>query len=68
MQMQKVACMTAAGFLGILLVASAATPAFSQSRGVVVEAPRSGSLLERSMCSGGRSASLRGQTGEADAA
>jgi UrcA family protein len=43
---QKVACMTAAGFLGILLVTAAATPAFSQSR-VVVEAPRIDPALQR---------------------
>ena len=47
MQKQKVACMTAAGFLGILLVTATATPAFSQSRGVVVEAPRVDPALQR---------------------
>ena len=46
MQKQKVACMTAAGFLGILLVAATATPAFSQSR-VLVEAPRVDPALQR---------------------
>ena len=46
MQKQKVACMTAAGFLGILLVTATATPAFSQSR-VVVEAPRVDPALQR---------------------
>ena len=46
MQMQKVACMTAAGFLGILLVTTTATPAFSQSR-VVVNAPRVDPALQR---------------------
>ena len=46
MQKQKVACMTAAGFLGILLVTATATPAFSQSR-VLVEAPRVDPALQR---------------------
>jgi UrcA family protein len=46
MQKQKVACMTAAGFLGILLATATATPAFSQSR-VVVEAPRVDPALQR---------------------
>lgn len=46
MQMQKVACMTAAGFLGILLVTTTATPAFSQQR-VLVEAPRIDPSLQR---------------------
>jgi len=47
MQKQKVACMTAAGFLGILLITATATPAFSQSRGVVIEAPRIDPSLQR---------------------
>lgn len=43
---QKVVCMTAAGFLGILLTTAAVSPAFGQSR-VVIEAPRIDPTLQR---------------------
>ena len=45
-QKQKLACMTAAGFVGILLVTAAASPALSQTR-VVVEAPLVDPSLQR---------------------
>jgi len=44
---RKLASMAAAGFLGILLTTATPSPAFSQSRGVVVEAPRVDPALQR---------------------
>ena len=46
MDMRRVACMTAAGFFSVLLVTTAASPAFGQSR-VLVEAQRVDPSLQR---------------------
>ncbi len=43
---RKLVCMTAAGFLGILLTTATVSPAFGQSR-VVIEAPRIDPTLQR---------------------